>query len=245
MVTDIEACGSFLSMFDSEIKKIERSACLSTDIESVPDEFTRKVFESGLDWLAGFIMRPHAELGRRGAVCPFTKPVHDEGSLVFCTWDVKELPFEVFLSILERLPTLYHRLFACAPGKSRLFSVCIFLNGLKEDQYSKYIDEAHSMSKPVFMEAGLMIGEFHPLSMTKGVHSKSFLPMRSSRPAFVVRAITPHDVIFIDRDDSPAEVRLRELLDYKLWVGEALPKDDILRIEKRIAELRLAIARRS
>jgi hypothetical protein len=243
MTIDIEACESFLSMFDSEIKKIERSACLSTDIESVPDEFTRRVFESGLDWLAGFIMRPHAELGRGGAVCPFAKPVHYEGSLVFCAWDVQELPFEIFLSILNRLPALYHRLFARAPGKPRLFSVCIFLNGLKEEHYSKYIDEAHSMSKPAFMEAGLMIGEFHPLSVTKGVHSESFRPMRSSWPAFVLRAITPHDAIFIDREDSPAEVRLRELLDYKLWVGEALPKDDILRIEKRIAELRLAIAR--
>jgi hypothetical protein len=245
MATDIEACGSLLSMFDLEIAKIERSACLSTDIESVPDEFTRRVFESGLDWLADFIMRPHAELGRRGAVCPFAKPVHDEGSLVFCAWDVKELPFEIFLPILKMLPALYHRLFACMPGKSRLFSICIFVNGLKEEQYSKYIDEAHSMSKPAFMEAGLMIGEFHPLSMAKGVHSESFRPMRSSRPAFVVRAITPHDAMFIDRDDSPAEVRLRELLDYRLWVGEALPKDDILRIEKRIAELRGAIARRS
>lgn len=245
MVTDIDVCESLLSIVDSEIKKIERSACLSTDIESVPDEFTREVFESGLDWLAGFIMKPHAELGRRGAVCPFARPVHDEGSLVFCAWDVKELPFEIFLSVLNRLPAFYHWLFACTHGKSRLFSVCIFVNGLKEEQYSKYIDEAHSVSKPVFMEAGLMIGEFHPLSVTKGVHSKSFRPMRSSRPAFVVRAITPHDAIFIDRDDSPAEVRLRELLNYKLWVGDALPKDDVLRIEKRIAELRLAIAGRS
>ncbi|TDN61292.1 DUF6875 domain-containing protein [Paraburkholderia sp. BL10I2N1] len=243
MTTDIETCESLLSMFDMEIKKIERSTCLSTDIESIPDEFTRRVFESGLDWLEGFIMRPHAELGRRGAICPFAKPAHDEGSLVFCAWDVKELPFEILLSTLNRLPALYHRLFACMPGNSRLFSMCVFLNGLKEEQYSKYIDEAHSMAKPVFMGAGLMLGEFHPLSMRNGVHSKTFRPMRSSRPAFVVRAITPHDAMFIDRADSPAEVRLRELLDYKLWIGDALPKDDLLRIEKRIAELRLAIGR--
>jgi hypothetical protein len=244
MATDIEVCGSFLSVSDLELKKIEQSACLSADIESAPDEFNRRVFESGLDWLAGFIMRPHADLGRRGAVCPFARPAHYEGSLVFCTWDVKQLQFEFFLSILNRLPALYHRLFACMSGQSRLFSICIFVNGLKEEQYYKYIDEAHSMVKPVFMGAGLMIGEFHPLSVTEGVHSKAFRPMRSNRPAFVVRAITPHDAMFIDRDGSPAEVRLRELLDYKLWVGEALPEDDILRIEKRIAELRLAIAGR-
>jgi len=245
MKNDIEASGSFLSMFDREIEKIGRSACLSVDIKSVPDQSTRKVFESGLNWPADFIMRPHAELGRRGAVCPFARPAHDEGSLVFCVWDVTELPFDTFLSILNRLPALYHKLFADVSGKSRLSSICIFLNGLKEEQYSEYIDEAHSMVKPVFMEAGLMIGEFHPLSMTAGVHSRTFRPMRSNRPAFVVRAITPHDAMFIDRDGSPAEVRLRELLTYKSWVGAVLPEDEILAIEKRITELRLAIASRS
>ncbi|TDN69287.1 DUF6875 domain-containing protein [Paraburkholderia sp. BL10I2N1] len=245
MKNDIEASRSFLSMFDREIEKIKRSACLSIDIKSVPDQSTREVFESGLNWLAAFIMRPHAELGRRGAVCPFVKPAHHEGSLVFCIWDVTELPFDIFISILNRLPTLYHQLFADMSGNSRLCSICIFLNGLKEEQYSEYIDRAHSMVKPVFMEAGLMIGEFHPLSVTAGVHSRTFRPMRSDRPAFVVRAITPHDAMFIDRDGSPAEVRLRELLTYKSWVGAVLPEDESLAIEKRITELRLAIAGRS
>lgn len=127
------------------------------------------------------------------------------------------------------------------PVKSGLFSVCIFLNGLNEDQYFRYIDEAHSLAKPFFMDEGLMIGEFHPLSMTQGARSTAFRPMRSNRAVFVVRAITPHDALFIDRDGSPAEVCLRELLNYKFWVEDALPPDDLLRIEKRIAELRAAI----
>lgn len=240
-IMENEARGSFHSMFDLEIKKIEHSACLSVNIESVPDESIRRIFESSLDWLEGFIMRPHAELGRRGEVCPFAKPAHCEGSLVFCAWNVEGLSFETFLQILKRLPVLYHRLTVRMSIESRLFSICMFVNGLKEWQYFKYIDQAHSMVKPAFMEAGLMLGEFHPLSTTKGAHSKTFRPMRSNWPVFVVRTMTPHDALFIDREDSPAEVRLRELLHYKLWVGEALPEDDILRIDGRIAELRSAI----
>jgi hypothetical protein len=241
MANDAEANKSLHSRIDQEINKIERSACLSSDIKSSRDEFTRAMFQSGLDWLTGFIMRPHAELGRHGAVCPFAQPAHCEGALVFCAWDVEELPFEIFLSVLIGVPGLYHRMLARMPVKSKLFSVCIFLNGLNEDQYFRYIDEAHSLTKPFFMDEGLMIGEFHPLSMTKGARSTAFRPMRSNRPVFVVRAITPHDALFIDRDGSPVEVRLRELLTYRLWVEDALPPDDLLRIEKRISELRAAL----
>ena len=233
-----------ISIIDLEIEKIERSACSSIDIDSASDESTKRIFKSGLDWIANFIMIHHPELGRRGAVCPFVGPSHCEGSLLFCSWDVKKLSFEIFLSVLKSLSSLYQRL---SPGmfRTRRFSICIFLSGLKEDQYSKYIDEAHSVVKPVFMDAGLMIGEFHPLSVTEGVHSETFRPMRSSQPAFVVRYMTLHDAMFIDRDGSPAEVRLRELLNYRFWMEEALPKDDISRIEKRIEDLKVAIATRN
>ena len=235
--------GSLNSILDLEIGKIEQSACLSVDIESVPKEFPREIFESGIDWLESFIMKPHTELGRRGEVCPFAKPAHSGGSLAFCLWNVEELSFETFLQILMKLPVLYHRLSTRFSLKSRLFSICIFVTGLKEEQYFKYIDEAHSLAKPFFMEAGLMIGEFHPASKTEGVHSKVFRPMRSPQPVFVVRAITPHDALFIDRDDCPAEVRLRELVNYKLWVGDALPIDDLLKVESRIAALSVVMAK--
>jgi hypothetical protein len=241
MATNHDAYGTPRMWVDRELIKIERSACLSTEIESVTDEHTKAIFESGLDWLEDFIMQPHAQLGRRGAVCPFAKPVHNEESLVFCAWDVERLRFEDYLAVSSRLTELYHSLRASTQSSSRLFSLCVFLRGLQDWQFERYIDEAHSQLKPAFMEQGLMIGEFHPLSMTKGVHSSTFLPMRSSQPAFVVRAMSPHDALFIDRDESADEVRLRELLDYRFWLGDALPEADIARIEKRIVELRSAV----
>ncbi|MFD1555035.1 DUF6875 domain-containing protein [Paraburkholderia silviterrae] len=245
MATNNDAYESLRPVFDPEIIKIERSACLSTEIESLTDEITRRIFDMGLAWLKGFIMEPHAELGRRGAVCPFARPVHNEDSLVFCAWDANNLRFNDFLCVLKKIPASYYRLLASMQGNSKLFSMCLFVRGLKEEQYGRYIDEAHSLIKPAFMEAGLMIGEFHPLSMTQGVHSETFLPMRSSQPAFVVRAMSPHDALFIDRTDSSADVRLRELTNYQRWVGDALPEAENARIRNRIAALRSAIARPS
>lgn len=190
-------------------------------------------------------MAPHAELGRRGAVCPFAGPVHNGNALVFCIWNADNLQFSDFLSVLKKLPDSYYRMLARMRGNKKLFSVCVFVRGLEEAQYGKYIDQAHSLTKHVFMEAGLMLGEFHPLSMTKGAHSESFLPMRSTQPAFVVRAMSPHDALFIDRSDSPDEVRLRELKHYQRWIGDVLPEAENERIHSRIAELTSALAEQS
>ncbi|WP_213301900.1 DUF6875 domain-containing protein [Paraburkholderia sacchari] len=245
MATNYDAYESLRSMADRKIIEIERSACLSTAIESTSDEQTRRVFESGLAWMEGFIMEPHAELGRRGAVCPFARPVHNEDSLVFCVLDANKLRFNDFLCVLSKIPESYFRLLARMRGNSKLFSMCVFVQGIEESQYGQYIDEAHSLMKPAFMEAGLMLGEFHPLSLAKGAHSQTFLPMRSSQPAFVVRAMSPHDGLFIDRADSPAEVRLRELRHYQRWVGDALPEAESVRVVSRIAELQSVITRQN
>ncbi|CAB3810211.1 hypothetical protein LMG28688_07179 [Paraburkholderia caffeinitolerans] len=190
-------------------------------------------------------MKPHAELGRRGAVCPFARPVHNDDSLVFCVWNASNLRFNDFLCVLKKISESYFRLLDRMHGNSKLFSMCVFVQGIEDYQYGQYIDEAHSLTKPAFMEAGLMLGEFHPLSLTKGTHSETFLPMRSNQPAFVVRAMSPHDALFIDRADSPAEVRLRELRHYQRWVGDALPETENARIHNRITELRSVIARQS
>jgi len=242
MATFNDAHVSLDSIVDREIVEIECSACLSTAIASVSDEQTRRTFELGLEWLEGFIMKPHPDLGRRGAVCPFANPVHNANSLIFCVWDVDNLPFTDFVDVLKKFPESYFRMLARMRGNVKLFSVCVFVRGITEAQYSKYIDEAHSLTKPGFMEAGLMLGEFHPLSRAQGAHSETFRPMLSTQPAFVVRAMSPHDALFIDRAGSPTEVRLRELRQYQRWVGNVLPEAENARIRDRIAELRLAMA---
>lgn len=237
MATCTDACESRHSVVDREIIEIERSACLSTAIASVSDELTRRTFESGLAWLEGFVMNPHPELGRHGAVCPFAKPVHNGNSLIFCVWDANDLQFDDFVHVLKKFPDSYFRMLARMSGNLKLFSMCVFVRGIMADQYGKYIDGAHALAKPAFMEAGLMLGEFHPLSQAKGAHSETFRPMRSTQPAFVVRAMSPHDALFIDRANSPTEVCLRELTQYQRWVGNVLPDAENVRIRNRIEEL--------
>ncbi|MDE1181004.1 DUF6875 domain-containing protein [Paraburkholderia sp.] len=234
-----------ISNIEWEIGQIETSACLSIESGTAVDAAARNAFAAGFDWLSKFIMEPHPDLGRRGPVCPFARPSHSEGSMVFCVWDVGNLGFDLYIDILKAIPDLYQRLLQTKKGQARIFSVCIFLTGLDESQYSHYIDEAHSQVKPDFMDAGLMLGEFHPLSTAGGAHSDSFRPMRSSVPMFVIRSISHHDILFIDRAGSSPEKSIRELSNYLFTIGATLTDDEVARIENRIDALKEQVERQS
>ncbi|AWV05053.1 hypothetical protein DM992_37995 [Burkholderia sp. JP2-270] len=223
------------------MSEIEQSMCLSTCIDAVAAPDLRATFIAGLEWIQQFVMRPHADLGRKGVVCPFARPAHEGRALYLCAFDCAALPFDVYLDIMMGMPAIYRRLAASRPLPSDLFSLCVFPMNLHADVWYKFIDSAHALLKPVYMHAGLMLGEFHPASAVRGVRSAAFRPMRAAVPLFVIREMSLHDVLFIDRESTPLGIRIHELECYLHWVGDRLPESEIAflmeRIEQRKAEL--------
>ncbi|MEX3955017.1 DUF6875 domain-containing protein [Trinickia sp. EG282A] len=223
---------------EAALVEIERSLYLSTAIHSIPDANVAATFSAGLEWMKRFVMRPHPHLGRRGAVCPFARPVHEEPALYFCTFDCGGMNFETFVEIMLQVPKLYRRIAAGFSGRSDLLSLCVFPRGLSAASYYKFIDCAHSILKPIYMSAGLMIGEFHPLSAVHGAHSDKIFPLRADVPFFAIRSTTAHDILFIDRESGSAGQRIHELECYLDSAGELLPDDKIERIRARIEQLK-------
>ncbi len=226
------------SAVDAALVEIERSLCLSTQIDSGLDTEAVATFGAGLDWIQRFVMQPHASLGRKGAVCPFARPVHEEPALYFCAFDCAEMIFETYIEIMLRIPKLYSRISGGFAGRSNLLSLCVFPRRLPAASYYKFIDCAHSIVKPMYMNAGLMIGEFHPLSAVRGVHSNSIFPLRADVPFFAIRSTAVHDILFIDRESGSAGQRLHELECYLRSARELLPGGEIGRIEARIEQLK-------
>src|SRR6185503_16694400 len=106
-----------------------------------------------------------------------------------------------------------------------LLSLAIFPLGLRADGYYKFIDCAHTILKPFYMECGLMLGEFHPSSTVRGAHSATFRPMRADVPLFVIRAMALHDILFIDGESTSPGMRVHELDCYLRWNAHRLPAD--------------------
>lgn len=217
---------------------MERSLCLSTNVAAVQDADVRAAFQAGLDWMERFVMQPHADLGRKGAVCPFAKPVDEAKLLYFCAIDCSRIGFDLFLEVMMDVPALFGRLAEQLAMRRDLLSLCVFPVNLPAGDYYKFIDCAHSILKPIYMVSGLMIGEFHPLSIATGAHSDRIRPSRADVPFVAIRSIAVHDNLFIDREMGSAGQRIHELECYLRWVSGSLSSDDIARYRARVDELK-------
>ena len=217
---------------------MERSLCLSTNVAAVQDADVRAAFQRGLDWIERFVMQPHPHLGRKGAVCPFAKPVHEGKLLYFCAIDCRQIGFDLFLEVMMNVPALFGRIAEQIAARRDLLSLCIFPINLSASDYYKFIDCAHSIVKPIYMVSGLMIGEFHPMSTAIGALSDRIRPLRADVPFFAIRSMAVHDNLFIDRETSSAGQRIHELECYLRWVSGSLSPDDIARYRARVDELK-------
>jgi hypothetical protein len=113
---------------------------------------------------------------------------------------------------------------------------------LPREAYYKFIDCAHLVLKPFYMECGLMLGEFHPDSTVRGAHSTSFRPMRADVPLFVIRAMALHDMLFIDGESTPLGMRVHELECFLRWNAERLSAPEKERVLARLAERKAQLA---
>ncbi|MDG0023458.1 DUF6875 domain-containing protein [Trinickia sp. Y13] len=224
------------------LAQIERSLCVSTEIDGQPHGPLRSTYATGLAWIRRFIMQPHPNLGRKGAVCPFAKPAHEEQALLFCAFDAADMPFATYIDTLMRLPSIFDRLAKQRREPSDLLSLAIFPLGLRADANYKFIDCTHGILKPFYMECGLMLGEFHPDSTVRGAHSPTFRPMRADVPMFVIRAMALHDILFIDGESTPLGMRVHELECYLRWNAHRLPASEGEFIRSRLAQRKAQLA---
>lgn len=185
-------------------------------------------YKEGWAWIRNFIMQPHADLGRKGAVCPFAKPSHRVGGLYFATLDAGGTTLESHVQLVLQLPGIYERILQKSGAPADLFSLAIFIDHLAPSDHYRYVDLTHSIVKPLFMEAGLMLGEFRPSSPVPGLHSECFRPMTSPLPCFVLRAIAVHDKLFFSKPG--AVTRSHEIDCYLKWVGHKLTAPEVRRI---------------
>jgi hypothetical protein len=197
------------------------------------------VHARGMEWIEQFVMKPHPELGRPGAVCPFVQYSYTNRALYVAGVDADDMSFAQFIQLMLRLPDVYTSMLKTHDLPLSLFALMLYLPNLGRDKYFKFIDLTHAITKPMFMDAGLILGEFHPDSHVRGVHSSRIKPLRSTIPAFVVRAIAPHDILFIDRVTSPPAVRIHELECYLEWTKMPPQRRDVL--QRRIDALKSGV----
>jgi hypothetical protein len=190
------------------------------------------VYRKALDWLDQFVTRPHPELGRPGAVCPRLAPALHADMVWLVAIAVDGASTDHAVAAGHLLSQLFEEL---AAGSRRHSAALLgFFPDLPAQEAAGFIDGGHQRLRPGFVEHGLMLGEFHPTSRVTSVHNRGLAVMRSPVPMFAVRAITPHDLLFLDQPDTPPAARLAYMQHFAAHVGGRLSPTARVDLQARI-----------
>ncbi len=172
-----------------------------------------------MQWVKSFLVRPHPDLGRPGIVCPFVPHALKSNNIWLAVIRTKNLCLEQ----IEAIVRPYRNVFLEGePGDKELpisKAFVLIFPDVHIEEASKVIDGVHKKLKPLFVESGLMLGEFHNRTESPGLHNPNFRPLRSPIPLLVIRPMTEVDLTFLMSPDNP-HLRIRYLEAYLKRFGD-------------------------
>ncbi|MFN6562381.1 MAG: DUF6875 domain-containing protein [Nostoc sp. ChiSLP01] len=159
-----------------------------------------------LDWVKNFLGRPHPHLGRPGAVCPFVPHSVRSNNIRLAVIRTKDLYPEQIENIVKRYRDIFLEMDVKEQESKISKAFLLIFPDIHIEDASKTIDSIQQKLKPLFVESGLMIGEFHKRNQSPGLHNPDFRPLRSPVPLLAIRFMVEADLPFLQ---SPADPHLR------------------------------------
>lgn len=162
-------------------------ACLPTDPLAQYQERIR-------NWVATYLVAPHPELGRDGAVCPFTaSSIKEQSFWVGCDARQDLTARDVEATIFDVI-SVFHNLPPTAGAGMLLKTVVVVFPTVTE--YG-FIDEAQRYLKDKSVTMGLMVGQFYPGCEEPGIRNQDFRPLQSPVALLAIRYMMSSDYPFL------------------------------------------------
>jgi hypothetical protein len=223
-----------LPRYTQELKsKLYRSLSVS-EFEHFAENIN--ALHDGLTWIRSYLARPHPQLGRQGAVCPFAQTALDYDTIRIAV--VRLRSDNKRAEILDAIK--YHlAAFVSAPGPSdeQVFHATLILfPDVSLEEAPDLIDRIKEELKPSFVQQGLMLGEFHRHNESPGLHNPDFKPLRSPIPILAIRRMVSTDFVFLNRSEYDDPTRLNYLKAYLAAPG--IPEFSRQEVERAAASLR-------
>ncbi|MHC5596713.1 MAG: DUF6875 domain-containing protein [Nostoc sp.] len=191
-----------------EIEQLQQHECLPYFVEI-------------MDWVKSFLLRPHPDLGRPGVVCPFMPYALKSNNVWLAVIRTKNLCLEQIEAIVKPYRDVFLEREADDKELPISKAFVLIFPDVHIEEASKVIDAVQKKLKPLFVESGLMLGEFHNRAESPGLHNPNFRPLRSPIPLLVIRPMTEVDLTFLMSPDNP-HLRIRYLEAYLNRFGHKL-----------------------
>lgn len=194
-----------------------RSTDLSAPVTDSQLQDLLPAFEKVLKWVDEFICRPHPQLGREGAICPYVSTSIEKGLFWLTAYPGERPSIEEVFTLGITFRDWFLALEPLQGGDAQYKTILILFPDIQESDAPDIIDRAQIVLKPEYVNKCLMIGQFHALSYEPGAWNSAFLPMRSPIPLLVMRSMVPHDIPFLTKEE-------RYVRAYLNTFGKRVPK---------------------
>ena len=154
-----------------------------------------------LQWADDYLCRPHPEIGRPGAVCPFTRPALKKDLLFLTVYPGADLDQDEVVDVVRRYRDWFLQLEPATLPAAQYKFIGIIFPDIPESGYQDLIEAAQARLKAEYVSLGVMIGEFHPGPPKQaGLWNENFRPLKSPLPILGTRHMVPTDFPFLKDD---------------------------------------------
>lgn len=194
-------------------------------------------------WVRAFLGKPHPEVGRAGPVCPFVPAALTLDTVWLAEIADPALDEDRLATLLDDYRALFLELDPRSGQASLNKTILIVFPNLGENG-AEAVDRVQAAAKPGFVEAGLMLGEFHARNESPGLRNPEFRPLRSPVPMLAMRHMVETDLPFLRRSLDTPEVRTQFLRSYLRRLGTTVRKNFFDQAVSALVEAELEIAAR-
>jgi len=182
--------------------------------------------QSTLCYVREFLAKPNPNLGRKGPTCPFVPKSLQLDSIYMSVLGKERVGTITDLDrlLLSAMET-FKQLEPSSGPKASYKAIILIFPDLEPSEVPAMIDGTQKRLKPVFVEEGLMLGEFHLRNNATGLHNDHFYPLRTPYPCLAIRHMVPSDIVFLNPVEFPAEVRARMISTYVNKFGDKSAHD--------------------
>ena len=152
-------------------------------------------------WMRAYLMRPHPDLGRSGAVCPYT-PLAARADLALIGSSEATDADDIHATMREAVRAFDEM--SCTPAQKTFRCVLVAFPKAERAQ----LKAVQNKLRPESTRRAKMIGLFEPEAPDPGLLNPDFRPLRAPLPLLAIRSLVENDAPFVLRNPRLAPIYL-------------------------------------